>query len=517
MNSEWKKFLLQWLLPVAIFVVIGVFVTAGFSASIKQEGVQNYQNKIETTTKEQAESISASILKLEAVAEAMIDVIHTNNLAGFGAADVLGPMIEYSDAYMALLIDEGGKATNDQGRSFGASSLSYYNNLKGLSHKGLAYIYDDEIVGNPAFIIKMKIDEGSDRFVLLYYSIDADAVKELTGVGHDGESASACVITDLQGTIITPVNMPEEYESGTIFWSDLGAGNNASTIKRVRSKVQTRSSGSFEANISGKSCIVAYTPIPNANLMLMVSYDRALINKAENTKIASSTKRLTYTIALVVVFLIVVTIINIIDIISGSKVKDELRDKADTDQLTGLRNKIATERDIKEYMAENPNSLGVMFLIDIDNFKKINDTMGHAFGDEVLRELGKNIGINFRVSDIIGRTGGDEFMVFLKSLKEDANTLREAQKLIYFFRHFQVGDYVKYSVTASIGAAVFPDHGSDFETLYKAADAAVYKSKKRGKNQLSFYDDRDRTPEEIAEADAHLIDIERKDETPIES
>ncbi len=109
----------------------------------------------------------------------------------------------------------------------------------------------------------------------------------------------------------------------------------------------------------------------------------------------------------------------------------------------------------------------------------------------MLSDLGKRISANFRVSDIIGRTGGDEFIIFLKALKDDSNTLREAQKLVNFFKNFQVGEYVKYSATASIGAAVFPADGADFDTLYKAADQALYKAKKRGKNQLAFYDDRD--------------------------
>jgi len=247
-----------------------------------------------------------------------------------------------------------------------------------------------------------------------------------------------------------------------------------------------------------------------------VFYPENAMNKAESKQYKQSISKLSWITITVLLFLVVVTVLNIIQILVSQRNTEDLKDKADTDLLTGLKNKLATEREIKEYMANYPDSLAMMFIIDIDNFKKINDTMGHAFGDEVLRELGKHIGINFRVSDIIGRTGGDEFMVFLKNLKEDANTLREAQKLIYFFRHFQVGDYVKYSVTASIGAAVYPEHGADFESLYKAADAAVYKSKKRGKNQLSFFDDRDRTPEEVAEADSHLIDIERKD-TPIEN
>lgn len=169
-----------------------------------------------------------------------------------------------------------------------------------------------------------------------------------------------------------------------------------------------------------------------------------------------------------------------------------LREEADTDLLTGLTNKLATERKIKEYIAENPNSLGMMFVLDIDNFKKINDTMGHAFGDEVLKTLGRTISSLFRVTDIIGRTGGDEFTIFLKFLKSDENTLKEARKLVQFFKDFTAGEYVKYSATASIGAAVFPENGSDFDSLYKAADKALYKAKQRGKNQLAFYDDRDR-------------------------
>ena len=135
---------------------------------------------------------------------------------------------------------------------------------------------------------------------------------------------------------------------------------------------------------------------------------------------------------------------------------------------------------------------GMMFVLDIDNFKKINDTMGHAFGDEVLKTLGRTISSLFRVTDIIGRTGGDEFTIFLKFLKSDENTLKEARKLVQFFKDFTAGEYVKYSATASIGAAVFPENGSDFDSLYKAADKALYKAKQRGKNQLAFYDDRDR-------------------------
>ena len=141
----------------------------------------------------------------------------------------------------------------------------------------------------------------------------------------------------------------------------------------------------------------------------------------------------------------------------------------------------------------------MMCVLDIDNFKKINDTMGHAFGDEVIATLGKRIKSEFRVSDIIGRIGGDEFVIFLKDLKTDEIIEKEASRISGFFKDFQVGTYTKYSPTASIGAALYPRDASDYVSLYKSADTALYKAKKRGKNQLAFY--RDATDEDKKEAE----------------
>ena len=78
-------------------------------------------------------------------------------------------------------------------------------------------------------------------------------------------------------------------------------------------------------------------------------------------------------------------------------------------------------------------------------------------------------------------------MVFLKDIRDITMIEREGKKIEQFFHQFEVGEYVKYSVTASVGAAVFPGDGKSFEELYKAADNALYVSKRHGKNQLSFY------------------------------
>lgn len=214
------------------------------------------------------------------------------------------------------------------------------------------------------------------------------------------------------------------------------------------------------------------------------------VQKAIDEKQKITSDMLTKIIIALVIFVGILITINIINKAKFIKESKELKDKAETDQLTDLLNKIATEKRIREYLEnEGKDKCSIMFVLDIDNFKKINDTMGHAFGDEVLSTLGRRIKSEFRINDIVGRTGGDEFVVFLKDMKDEDIMKREADRVATFFRDFKVGEYVKYSATASIGAAVFPIDASDYDSLYKAADQALYKAKRRGKNQLAFYRD----------------------------
>ena len=91
------------------------------------------------------------------------------------------------------------------------------------------------------------------------------------------------------------------------------------------------------------------------------------------------------------------------------------------------------------------------------------------------------------VKDFNLEIADQEFIIFLKDLKDDAVIEREASRVAGFFKDFTVGTYTKYSPTASIGAAIFPRDGSDYESMYKAADTALYKAKRRGKNQLAFF------------------------------
>ena len=249
-------------------------------------------------------------------------------------------------------------------------------------------------------------------------------------------------------------------------------------------------SGSLRLDFNGDRRAVFYKSMGINDWYLLIGVPESYMELQNASKSQTVTEMMYWIMAGVALFVFMIVFIGVMDRIRRKVKSDGLIQLAETDQLTNLYNKVTTEKKIKEFIAEHPDTQSLIFVLDIDNFKKINDTMGHAFGDEVLRTIGQRIRMEFRASDIIGRAGGDEFIIFLKGLKEEEIIIREAAKVENFFKDFKAGEgYVKYSATASIGCAVFPRDAADFEGLYKAADQALYKAKQRGKNQLAFYKD----------------------------
>lgn len=180
---------------------------------------------------------------------------------------------------------------------------------------------------------------------------------------------------------------------------------------------------------------------------------------------------------------------SINDMTSSLKEKEILRHLATTDPLTGLLNRGAIEGELKLYM-DGANAKGALFMLDLDKFKQVNDTLGHPEGDELLIKTSKLLKEIFREEDIIGRLGGDEFVCFakgfvdMKLLIEKANTVL---KDVNFKYELDNGEIIH--VTTSIGAALYPYNALDYDALYSAADKALYEAKKSGRNCYKFFED----------------------------
>ncbi len=166
----------------------------------------------------------------------------------------------------------------------------------------------------------------------------------------------------------------------------------------------------------------------------------------------------------------------------------KLRHQARHDQLTGLLNRYGYEEAIKKHFDKNPSSPCVMALIDIDDFKNINDLYGHQAGDSALRNLSSDIISSFGEKAICGRYGGDEISVFLPECN-----LQDAAKIFSKFisrEHFFLGNNEQIVLSFSIGYAEAPLHGNDFSSLLSCADQACYAAKLAGKGCCFAYQKR---------------------------
>ena len=160
--------------------------------------------------------------------------------------------------------------------------------------------------------------------------------------------------------------------------------------------------------------------------------------------------------------------------------EQELREQAMRDVLTGIYNK-AGERLIDRMVKEKGQ--GLFLMLDLNDFKSINDTMGHAAGDAILTEMGRVLKGACRENDIVARIGGDEFVMFLPGVFDRQTGKRKIGEIQESLRTVRISTWGIRGIKASIGAALCPEDGMDYGTLYKAADEAMYQAKEQSKNR----------------------------------
>ena len=164
--------------------------------------------------------------------------------------------------------------------------------------------------------------------------------------------------------------------------------------------------------------------------------------------------------------------------------------QAQTDPLTGLHNRASTRECVNSWLA-TPRRQGALLMLDLDNFKEINDVWGHQAGDAILIRTAELLRNHFRQSDIIGRIGGDEFMILMKDVGAPPVVEAHMRRLCEEFRLLTDVNYPQISLSCSVGAVMVPIRSVTFEALYDYADRALYQAKHDGKNGWSF------APEEL--------------------
>lgn len=170
-----------------------------------------------------------------------------------------------------------------------------------------------------------------------------------------------------------------------------------------------------------------------------------------------------------------------------SKRREELRIKsqAETDPLTGALNRTAFEEKMTNKLGWGAEGTGqALMVLDLDDFKSVNDTYGHVAGDRALIEVAGKIRALLRQGDLVGRLGGDEFLVCMCDITNRRIIEKKAERIRAALR---ASDEFGTMLGASIGMALCPDDGKDFATLYQKADTALYHAKRNGKDKSEFY------------------------------
>jgi diguanylate cyclase (GGDEF)-like protein/PAS domain S-box-containing protein len=175
-----------------------------------------------------------------------------------------------------------------------------------------------------------------------------------------------------------------------------------------------------------------------------------------------------------------------VDVDKVKKETENLKKVSETDSFTGLYNKTSVLSYIDKYISENTEKKHALFFIDIDNFKSVNDTFGHLYGDKMLIKITQTIKSQFRYSDLIGRVGGDEFVVFVKDYIDEGFIQEKAAALCRSISQIKT-EKGEMAMAASIGITLYPKNGDTLALLYDKADIALYAAKSQGGNKFRIF------------------------------
>lgn len=487
-NQRWKTIILQWGLPVAGLVIVLGIVLIRFSVISQNKERLEVKNTLTKTADEYAAALEKKIEMMTVAAQPLAALMENYTYQEVALAmNAAASVVQDEDIYMVVMSNANGEGITNSKEQVNIKDTEYFAEA-GAGQKYL-YSADDGVLGKSCIIsvVPMRKNNEVKGYMFVYYDLGRF---EKIFKKMEFETSGFYVLVDGAGRNLCSAGAAQTLIGDKNFWNLLLADTSnrrKAEIKQAHTRFQNGLSGTVTVEDQGRKKLLVFSSVKINDWMLILGMDESYVDKLQDEEWKDIGQVMMTILICFLLFVLVLIGVNTGVRIRDAEKKKDLAQKAELDLLTGLSNKVATENKITEHLEMHPNEQGVLFVLDIDNFKKINDTMGHAFGDEVLRTIGKQIRSEFRVTDIVGRTGGDEFMIYLKNIKEDEIIQKEAKKLEEFFRNFRAGEYVKYSATASIGAAVFPRDAKDFMSLYKAADKALYQAKRGGKNQLAFY------------------------------
>ena len=471
-----------------LFMVIALFTFFYF--------VQKDVNKnVEKTLKDNVERqnhhlqtiLDLQFQHLESVAES---VAHGGELTSEENMCTIRVLQKNSDFERVSIIDAEGNSHYDEGT------------VKNVSHRRY---FKEAIAGNRTLSdpLESSIDGQTRVVVGVPIYADGDREQEVIGIlaaSYDMTALSRMMFEDIYGGEGFSIILTRE---GEVISYDVGNSAGSSALESIgnnlfgKYKAETESdltaanvvtdfekgqSGCAELNTGINKWYMAYVPL---------SYNDWMVCYAIPSKSARSAYQFIsqYEIILCLSLALAVMVLIFVLMRSVKRRQNILLAYANTDALTGLCNKEKTKNDIEQWLdkVEEHRGIQAFIIMDIDFFKGVNDTYGHVAGDQVLQKIGSFLQNQFRDGDILGRIGGDEFVIFMKNVDTVEHLKAKAKEVAEGISKIQIPELEGKMLSASIGISYAPDYGEEYLDLYNHADEALYETKRNGRNGYTVY------------------------------
>ena len=472
---------------ITLFVIAVALSLAVFFISLYANVERAVERDIWGTMERQSRHIDFSFsIRFQHLESAADFLGKQDDIHGEIARQYIQSLGEHSSMQHVAIYDTDGSAIFENGDIFEDVDPEYIHRAL----QGERSVSDQSrslIDGVMRFFMSVPIRRGDEVIGALSGSFNTDELGSLFFTdSYDGQSilfitdqSGHVVYSDIPSTALSlqiPQDLYAQLRQSTFTDGQTADALIASFERREAGLTQYRQE-------DGYALFLLYMPIADSSLMLMHAIPRD-VAYGEFGFIETSV------IIVGVVLLICVVALLIYLLASSTHSQRSLVRSAQTDPLTGLSNKQYTQEAIDRWLKSDAcTGIQAMLFMDIDYFKEINDSYGHSVGDDALRFVGQALRQEFRSSDIIGRIGGDEFIVFMRNVPVKHVVRVHIASLRTRLLRAEIEGLDKGILHCSIGIAYAPEHGRTYHDLTLCADKALYQTKERGRNDFTEYID----------------------------
>ena len=409
----------------------------------------------------------------------------SSTLLSDGNMELLVSMAENTDFERTALIEADGIAHYDNGAEKNVSKRRYFQEAM-QGKETLSDPLESSVDQETRVILGVPIYRNNTVVAMLGGSYNVTALSRML-FNDVFDDSGYTLIVNQNGEIIAydgdPAYRKITYGDNFFKFYERKTMLSGNTLNDVRQDFKSERSGTVKMRTASDRKTDQYLSYTRLGMNgWMICYIIPVTDAQNSYDFIKSDESILLSVFLILVLILVFYIIH-----SNRKQNEQLLKTAQLDGLTGVYNKRATEEHINQILAKYPEEKGTFIIFDVDKFKEVNDRYGHLTGDHVLSALGKTLYRHFREDDIIGRIGGDEFVIYMRKTESPQFVSSRITNLIENIRELSFDEMNGEHISISVGIAFSPESGTCYMDLYKNADTALYETKQNGRDGYHVY------------------------------